>query len=80
MRPMCSSRLKNLPNGRATTLPSKSVMSPRLGDKLKGAVKDTIGKATGDDKLRAEGAADKAKGEVKSFVGGVKDTVRDATD
>jgi uncharacterized protein YjbJ (UPF0337 family) len=34
---------------------------------------------TGDEKLRAEGAADKAKGAAKSAVGGVKDTIRDVT-
>jgi uncharacterized protein YjbJ (UPF0337 family) len=30
--------------------------------KLRGEVKDKIGKATGDDKLRADGAADKVEG------------------
>jgi uncharacterized protein YjbJ (UPF0337 family) len=48
-------------------------------DKAKGAIKEGIGKMTGDQKLQAEGAADKAKGAAKSAVGGVKDTVRDAT-
>ena len=46
-------------------------------DKMKGAVKEGVGKITGDDKLRAEGAADKAKGHAKSAVGGFKDTVKD---
>lgn len=46
------------------------------GDKLKGAVKETAGKATGDSKLQAEGKADKAKGAVKNAIGGVKDAVR----
>lgn len=48
-------------------------------DKTKGAVKDGVGKMTGDEKLQAEGKADKAKGHVESTVGGAKDTVRDAT-
>ncbi len=47
-------------------------------DKAKGAVKEGLGKVTGDEKLQAEGAADKAKGTVKSTVGGVSDAVRDA--
>ena len=50
------------------------------GDKLKGNIKETAGKITGDSKLQAEGKADKAGGAVKNFVGGVKDSIRDATD
>ena len=48
-------------------------------DKMKGAVKEGIGNLTGDDKLKAEGVADKAKGHAESAVGGAKDAVRDAT-
>ena len=48
-------------------------------DKAKGAVKEGVGKLTGDQKLQGEGAADKAKGAAKSAVGGIKDTIRDAT-
>lgn len=44
--------------------------------KAKGAVKDTVGKATGDSKLRAEGKADKAAGTIRNAVGGAKDAVR----
>jgi len=46
----------------------------------KGALKEAAGKATGDSKLKSEGAADKATGKVQNAVGGVKDAVRDATD
>ena len=49
-------------------------------DQAKGAVKDGIGKLTGDTKLQAEGKADKAAGKVESTVGGAKDGVRDAAD
>ncbi len=49
-------------------------------DKVKGAVKEGVGKLTGDEKMHAEGMADKAKGKTESAVGGVKDTVRDAAD
>ena len=49
-------------------------------DKAKGAVKEGVGKLTGDEKLQAEGKADKAAGAVKNTVGGVKDTARDVAD
>lgn len=45
---------------------------------VKGAVKDIIGKATGDAKLQVEGKADKAEGKVQNAVGGAKDAARDA--
>jgi uncharacterized protein YjbJ (UPF0337 family) len=48
-------------------------------DQAKGAVKDTAGKVTGDQKLQAEGKADKLKGKVESAVGGAKDAIRDAS-
>lgn len=48
------------------------------GHQAKGAVKETVGKMTGDTKTRAEGAAEKAGGKVQSAVGGAKDTIRDA--
>ncbi len=44
----------------------------------KGAVKEAIGKATGDSKLRTDGAADKAEGKVQNAIGGVKDAMREA--
>ena len=49
-------------------------------DKAKGAVKDAAGTITGDEKLQAEGKADKLKGKTESVVGGAKDSVRDAAD
>jgi uncharacterized protein YjbJ (UPF0337 family) len=45
-------------------------------DKAKGAIKDVVGKVTGDSKLEAEGKTDKASGTVQNAVGGVKDTLR----
>lgn len=44
----------------------------------RGHVKDAVGKATGDDKLRADGAMDKAEGKVQKAVGEAKDDARDA--
>ncbi len=46
--------------------------------KAKGAIKEAAGKLTGDEKLKAEGRADKAAGTVRNAVGGAKDSVRDA--
>jgi uncharacterized protein YjbJ (UPF0337 family) len=42
----------------------------------KGAIKEAAGKATGDVKLKAEGAMDKASGKVQNAVGGAKDALR----
>lgn len=47
-------------------------------DKTKGAVKDAVGKATGNEKMRVEGAFDKAKGAAHEAVGDVKDGVKKA--
>jgi uncharacterized protein YjbJ (UPF0337 family) len=44
----------------------------------KGAVKEAVGKALGDAKLRTEGTAEKAEGKVQNAVGGVNDAMRDA--
>ena len=43
---------------------------------MKGAVKDAVGKVTGDSKLQAEGKSDKAAGKIQNAVGGLKDTMR----
>jgi uncharacterized protein YjbJ (UPF0337 family) len=45
---------------------------------IKGSVKEAIGKATGDAKLKTEGRTDKLEGKVQNAIGSVKDTVRDA--
>lgn len=46
--------------------------------KMTGTVKDKLGKATGDEQMRAEGKADKAEGSVQKGFGKAKETVRDA--
>lgn len=43
-------------------------------DKLKGHAKETVGKATDNDKLVAEGKADQVKGHAKEAVEDVKDS------
>jgi uncharacterized protein YjbJ (UPF0337 family) len=49
-------------------------------DKLKGKVKETVGVATGDRSLEAEGKADTFKGKVKEKVEDAKRVIKDAVD
>ncbi|ARF81745.1 CsbD family protein [Kitasatospora aureofaciens] len=46
-------------------------------EKAKGAVKESVGKVTGNERLQAEGKADKAKGDVKQAGEHVKDAFKD---
>jgi uncharacterized protein YjbJ (UPF0337 family) len=48
--------------------------------KVKGSVKESVGNATSNPKLRGEGKADKAAGKVQNTVGGAKDKVRESID
>ena len=43
---------------------------------VKGAVKQVIGKAVGDNKMQSEGVADKTEGKVQNAIGGLKDTIK----
>ena len=45
-------------------------------DKLKGKVKQGIGRATDDPALQGEGALDEAKGNIKQTYGNVKDAIK----
>ena len=42
----------------------------------KGRVKEAAGNLTGDQKLKNEGRADKAKGKLQNMVGSIKDAFR----
>ena len=46
-------------------------------DKVKGTIKDTAGKVTGDKKLESEGKLDKAKGSAHNVAGYLKDAVKE---
>ena len=46
-------------------------------DKVKGAVKESVGNMTGDEKLKSEGKLDKAKGAVHDAVGDAKEKARE---
>ncbi len=49
-------------------------------DKLKGAVKEGVGKLTGDRRTEAEGKTDQAKGNVKNAARDVGDAVKGVGD
>jgi uncharacterized protein YjbJ (UPF0337 family) len=49
-------------------------------DKAKGKVKETVGVATGDRELEAEGKADTLKGKVKEGIEDAKRVIKDAVD
>lgn len=51
-----------------------------VGHQVKGAIKEGVGKVTGDTKTEAEGKAEKAAGKVQNAVGGMKDSAREALD
>jgi uncharacterized protein YjbJ (UPF0337 family) len=44
---------------------------------IKGSIKETVGKATGDAKLEAGGKADKVEGKIQNAVGGLKDALKE---
>lgn len=43
---------------------------------IKGSVKETIGKVTGDAKLESDGKAEKVVGKVQNAFGGLKDALK----
>jgi len=49
-------------------------------DKVKGAIKEAVGKLTGNRRIKAEGKTDQAKGEGKSAAREVKETAKGVRD
>lgn len=47
------------------------------GKDAKGSLKEAAGRATGDERLEAEGSADRVEGKVQKGVGSLKDAARD---
>jgi uncharacterized protein YjbJ (UPF0337 family) len=70
------SRAFHLPNNGELNVDREHVKG--AADKVKGAIKDSAGKLTGDKKLQTEGKIDKAKGAGHNVAGDVKDAVRHA--
>ena len=48
-------------------------------DKAKGALKEAVGKMTGDKQMQVEGKFDKAKGAAHQTAGDIKDAARKAS-
>lgn len=51
-----------------------------LADKAGASAKEAAGKLTGDESMRREGQADKAKADLKQSGEKLKDSLRDATE
>ena len=49
-------------------------------DKVKGSIKEAVGKVTGDRRTEAEGKTDQAKGEVKNAARDAKETAKGVRD
>jgi len=49
-------------------------------DKVKGRIKETVGVATGDRELEAEGKLDNLKGKVKDVAGDVREKIKEKLD
>ncbi len=58
-------------------LPNKDEVEGKF-DQAKGAVKENVGRATGDREMESEGAADRAGGNVQEGVGTAKRKVGEA--
>jgi uncharacterized protein YjbJ (UPF0337 family) len=50
------------------------------GDEMKGRAKEAAGDLADDDRLKAEGKADRASGKAKDLVDDIKDKADDAVD
>jgi len=51
-----------------------------MANEAAGNVKQAVGRATGNEKLEAEGFVQERKGEAQQIAGKVKDAVKDAAD
>jgi uncharacterized protein YjbJ (UPF0337 family) len=49
-----------------------------IGDQVKGAVKEGLGRIIGDAKLQADGTAERASGKVQNAIGSARDEAIDA--
>ena len=53
---------------------------PGTGDKVKGSIKEGVGKLTGDERTEAEGKTDQAKGDVKNAAHDIKESIKGVGD
>ena len=57
---------------------STSDKASGIGNQAAGKIKQGVGRATGNDRLEAEGGAQEAKGKIQKAVGETKSAVKDA--
>ena len=57
-------------------MPDKQTAKGRMTE-AKGKVRDTAGRATGNDRMRAKGKAEQAKGKGQSMFGKAREKLRD---
>jgi uncharacterized protein YjbJ (UPF0337 family) len=55
-------------------------MASGTADKVKGTVKEAVGKVTGDKRSEAEGRTDQVKGDVKDATGNLSETAKGVRD
>jgi uncharacterized protein YjbJ (UPF0337 family) len=55
-------------------------MTSGTTDKIKGAIKEGLGKVTGDRRTEAEGKTDQVKGDVKNATGNVSESAKGVRD
>jgi uncharacterized protein YjbJ (UPF0337 family) len=65
---------RSIPHGQETRMASGTA------DKAKGAVKEAVGKVTGDKRTEAEGKTDQVKGKVKNAADDVAEKAKGARD
>jgi uncharacterized protein YjbJ (UPF0337 family) len=68
---------RSLSSRKENEMPHKDEVKGKAKE-TRGHVKEAAGKMTGDEKLRTDGAADKAEGKVQKGIGKAKDAARDA--
>jgi len=56
------------------------IMSSGTADKIKGAVKEGVGKVTGDRRTEAEGKTDQVKGDMKNATDNVTESAKGVRD
>jgi uncharacterized protein YjbJ (UPF0337 family) len=71
------SRYFSLKEGIFMSMPNKDQVKG-FGEKVKGAVKENIGRATNDPQMEEEGASERAKGDLRQGFGDVKQDIGDA--
>jgi uncharacterized protein YjbJ (UPF0337 family) len=69
-----------LPSRRTPEEPDREARMDPLYKNIKGRLKEAAGALTGNDQLRAEGAADQAEAQVEDLAGAVTDKASELTD